>query len=129
MAVPQPDDQPLDAVELAFFRDLLNERREALLASAGQTVEGMSDLAPQFPDPTDRAALESGRNFDLRIRDRERRLLHKIGEALVRIDDGSFGLCEECGLRISSGRLQARPVTTLCIACKQHQEDAERNGG
>lgn len=129
MAVSQPTDEPLDAEELQFFRELLGQRREALLSSAGETVEGMSGVAPQFPDPTDRAALESGRNFDLRIRDRERKLIHKIDQALARIVDRSFGMCEECGLRIGRGRLEARPVTTLCIACKEHQEAAEHTGG
>ena len=129
MSVVARSEEPLDRDELEYFRNLLEERRQALLSNADQTVEGMSGIAPQFPDPTDRAALESGRNFDLRIRDRERKLIHKIAEALGRIADGSFGLCEECGYRISTGRLEARPVTTLCIECKERQEAAERNGG
>ena len=82
-----------------------------------------SDEAPA--DPTDRAALESDRNFLLRMRDRERKLLTKISEAFERIEDGSYGRCEECGGEIGIERLKARPVTTLCIACKSAQEVRE----
>ena len=79
-----------------------------------------------FPDPTDRASLEDNRNLTLRIRDRERKLISKIDEALGRIEDGSYGRCEECGGEIGVERLRARPVTTLCIACKSQQEAEER---
>ncbi|HEU0265770.1 MAG TPA: RNA polymerase-binding protein DksA, partial [Geobacterales bacterium] len=79
-----------------------------------------------FPDPNDRASQESDRTFELRIRDRERRLLAKIREALERIDDGTFGICEECGEEISEPRLRARPVTTLCIDCKMEEERQEK---
>ena len=77
-------------------------------------------------DPTDRATLESDRNFLLRMRDRERKLLGKIDEAFARIEDGSYGRCEECGREIGLERLRARPVTTLCIDCKSSQEARER---
>jgi DnaK suppressor protein len=79
-----------------------------------------------FPDPTDRASLESDRNFLLRIKDRERKLIQKVKEAMDRIDDGTFGICESCGRPISEKRLMARPVTTLCIECKTEREDQER---
>jgi DnaK suppressor protein len=79
-----------------------------------------------FPDPTDRASLESDRNFLLRIKDRERKLIQKVKEALDRIDNGTFGICESCGRPISEKRLMARPVTTLCIECKTEREDQER---
>lgn len=79
-----------------------------------------------FADPTDRASLESDRNFLLRMRDRERKLLSKIEEAFARIEDGSYGRCEECGGEIGTERLRARPVTTLCIGCKSAQEARER---
>jgi DnaK suppressor protein len=79
-----------------------------------------------FPDPTDRASMESDRSFTLRIRDRERKLIAKIEEALRRLEDGSYGVCEECGEKIGAARLKARPVTTLCIDCKSVQEVAER---
>jgi DnaK suppressor protein len=89
----------------------------------------MSDPIDTFPDPTDRATLETDRNFMLRIRDRERKLISKIKEALERIEDGTYGLCEACGEPIGEKRLLARPVTTLCIDCKARQEKQERVRG
>jgi DnaK suppressor protein len=112
--------------DLKQFRKLLDEKMAELLADAERTVDGMSDSKENFPDPTDRASLESNRNFTLRIRDRERKLIGKIKEALQRIDDGSYGKCEECGEDIGIERLKARPVTTLCIDCKSLQEAEER---
>src|SRR5207244_7756747 len=112
--------------ELNTFRKLLHERRHELLAEALRTVDGMGENDEQFPDPTDRASLEDNRNLMLRIRDRERKLISKIDEALGRIADGSYGLCEECSEPIAVERLRARPVTTLCIECKAAQEERER---
>ena len=109
-----------------FFRELLNERLRMLIDEAGKTVSGMTNDKDTFPDPTDRANLETDRNFLLRIRDRERKLILKIKEALARIDEGTFGICEECGEEISEERLKARPVTTLCIECKTKAEEEER---
>ena len=117
----------MEGKKLAYFRELLNERLQVLLSEADKTVTGMtSDKNTTFPDPTDRANLETDRNFELRIRDRERKLILKIGETLTRIDEGTFGICEECGEEISEERLKARPVTTLCIDCKTKAE-AEEN--
>jgi len=86
----------------------------------------MNDEDDTFPDPNDRATLESDRNFVLRIRDRERKLIAKIEQALERVENGTFGICDECGDDISEGRLKARPVTTLCIKCKEEQEQQEK---
>jgi len=108
-----------------LFRKLLNERKLELLNEAGKTVDGMDENG-NFPDPTDRASMESDRSFTLRIRDRERKLIAKIEEALRRLEDGSYGVCEQCGEKIGAARLKARPVTTLCIDCKSVQEVAER---
>jgi len=112
--------------ELKHFRQLLDEKMSELLAEADRPVDGMTDTKENFPDPTDRASLESNRNFVLRIRDRERKLIGKIKEALARIDEGTYGKCEECGEKIGIERLKARPVTTLCIDCKSLQEAEER---
>ncbi len=101
-------------------------RRAELLSEAERTAQDMGDDAEGYPDPTDRGVLESDRNLLLRIRDRERKLISKIDEALGRIADGTFGLCEECGEDIAVERLKARPVTTLCIECKADQEERER---
>lgn len=113
---------------LAEFKNLLNQQLESLLQDAGKTVSEMTEEKTNFPDPTDRASLESDRNFELRIRDRERKLINKIREALARIDDGTFGLCESCEEPIGVERLRVRPVTTLCIDCKTEQERQERIG-
>ncbi|TNF47144.1 RNA polymerase-binding protein DksA [bacterium] len=86
----------------------------------------MHEEKAQFADPTDRASMETDRNFLLRIRDRERRLISKIDKALKRIEEGSFGICDECGEDIEINRLKARPVATLCIHCKTLQEEEER---
>ena len=112
-----------------YFRDLLTKRLTGLLEEANKTVSGMTDHRENFPDPTDRATLESDRNFTLRIRDRERRLIGKIRDALERLDNGTFGICEECEEEISDERLMARPVTTSCINCKKNQENQERLKG
>jgi len=116
----------MEKERLEFFRELLNERLSTILGEAEKTVKGMTNDGDSFPDPTDRANLETDRNFLLRIRDRERKLIGKIKEALARIDDGTFGICEECGDDISEERLKARPVTTLCIDCKTKAEEDEK---
>jgi len=115
--------------KLQFFRYLLKQKTNELLDEAEKTVSDMTTGKENFPDPNDRATLESDRNFELRIRDRERKLLVKIQEAIKRIDDGVFGICEVCGGLISEKRLMARPVTTLCIDCKTKQEKIERLKG
>ncbi len=117
---------PMEKERLAYFKDLLTERLTVLLNEAEKTVTGMTNDKDTFPDPTDRANLETDRNFLLRIRDRERKLILKIKEALARIEDGTFGICEECGEEISEERLKARPVTTLCIDCKTKAEEEEK---
>lgn len=119
----------MDKKRTDYFRDLLTKKLEGLLAEAAKTVLDMSGEEEDFPDPTDRASLESDRNFLLRIRDRERKLITKVTEALERIKGGTFGVCEMCGDEISEERLRARPVTTLCIDCKTDEEEKERAGG
>lgn len=119
----------LDKKKLAYFKKLLNKRLEDLLKEANSTVSDMSDLKGNLPDPADRATLEADRNFTLRIRDRERKLIGKIKEALERIENGTYGICESCEEEISEKRLKARPVTTLCIDCKKKQENEERMKG
>ncbi|MBT9538200.1 MAG: RNA polymerase-binding protein DksA, partial [Nitrospirae bacterium] len=96
---------------------LLAEAREALNALPGQTV---------FPDMGDQATAETDRNFMLRLRSREQKLIKKIDDALDRIDNGTFGICDDCGMEINIKRLDARPVTTLCMECKTQQEEEER---
>jgi len=118
----------VDNKTLEEFKELLTQQLDSLLQDVGKTVSEMTEENPNFPDPTDRASLESDRNFELRIRDRERMLINKIRQALERIKDGTFGLCESCDDVIGTERLRARPVTTLCIDCKTEQERQEKNG-
>ncbi|RLB72386.1 MAG: RNA polymerase-binding protein DksA [Deltaproteobacteria bacterium] len=118
----------MDNKTLEEFKELLTQQLDSLLQDVGKTVSEMTEENPNFPDPTDRASLESDRNFELRIRDRERMLINKIRQALERIKDGTFGLCESCDDVIGTERLRARPVTTLCIDCKTEQERQEKNG-
>ena len=120
----------LNKKQLQYFKNLLNKRLDDLLSEANKTVSGMSsNLKDNLPDPADRATLESDRNFTLRIRDRERKLIGKIKDALERIENGTYGICDSCEEEISEQRLKARPVTTLCIDCKKKQEDEERIKG
>jgi len=115
--------------QLDHYRTLLKKKIDELLSEAGKTVSGMTGGNENFPDLSDRASRESDRNFELRIRDRERKLIKKMNEALLRIDEGKFGICEVCGEEISEKRLMARPVTTLCINCKKNQEAIEKQRG
>jgi len=112
--------------KLKYFKKLLQKQLDDLLAEVGGTIKVMSDKEEAFPDPIDRASLESDRNFLLRIRDRERKLIVKIKKALERIEEGTFGICERCGEEISEERLKVRPVTTFCIDCKEEQENEEK---
>ncbi|MBW2145687.1 MAG: RNA polymerase-binding protein DksA [Deltaproteobacteria bacterium] len=108
------------------FRQILHQRLGELVEEAEKTISGMTGEKANFPDPTDRASMESDRNFQLRIRDRERKLIQKIRDAIARIDDGTFGICEECGEEIQMERLLARPVTTFCVECKERLETEEK---
>jgi len=112
--------------DVQYFKELLEGRLEDLLSRVDDTVSGMTDSKENFPDPTDRASLESDRNFLLRIRDRESKLIKKIRQALGRIENKTFGVCESCGEDISSKRLKARPVTSQCIECKSKEEALEK---
>ena len=109
-----------------FFKEYLTNRLEELLNQADNTVSGMTTPKENFPDPTDRAALEADRNFMLRIRDRESKLIKKIKQALERIENDTYGICETCGEEITVKRLKARPVTSQCIDCKSKEEALEK---
>ena len=115
--------------KMETYKALLQQKINELLSEAGKTVTEMTNGKENYPDPNDRASLEADRNFELRIRDRERKLIMKMQEAIKRIDDGIFGICEVCGGQISEKRLIARPVTTLCIDCKTKQEKMEKLKG
>jgi len=115
--------------KMETYKALLTQKINELLSEAGKTVSEMTSGKENYPDPNDRASLEADRNFELRIRDRERKLIMKMQEAIKRIEDGVFGICDVCGGPISEKRLMARPVTTLCIDCKTKQEKLEKLKG
>ncbi|MDD6087751.1 MAG: RNA polymerase-binding protein DksA [Desulfovibrionaceae bacterium] len=115
----------MEQKDLEFFQALLQKMLEEAQNKGDGTLEELNMSNEPFADPADRASAESDRAFILRIRDRERILIRKIHEALRRIDEGVYGICEECGEEISLSRLKARPVTTLCINCKSRQEERE----
>ena len=116
----------MDRNLIEMCRVELQRQLDETMAEAERTVANMTTVEEEnFPDPTDRALLESNRNFTLRLRDRDRKLVAKIKEAIKRIDNGTFGVCEACGGEIDEKRLLARPVTTLCIDCKTVAEEEE----
>lgn len=112
--------------ELERYRSLLEGQLSSLIGHGEEAVHQMVEEGEEIPDPNDRATVEEERNWELRLRDRDRRLIGKIREALGRLDSGTFGTCTRCGQPISPARLRARPVTDLCIDCKTESETAER---
>jgi DnaK suppressor protein len=119
----------MDDKHLRKFRKLLEEMKEKIMSDVEQTLTEMTTQTGNIPDPNDRATVESDRNFELRIRDRERKLMNKIDEAIARIDEGEYGVCESCGEDIAIKRLEARPVAKYCIDCKTRQEQQEKAQG
>ncbi len=115
--------------QLKKFKRQLEEMKKKILDDVEQTLTEMTTQAGNIPDPNDRATVESERSFELRIRDRERKLMNKIDEALVRIKEGEYGNCEDCGEEIAIKRLEARPVAKFCIDCKTKQEQQEKAQG
>lgn len=113
--------------DLERFREILQGQQRDLIEKAKKTLEQEMELdVNELPDDMDFATTQSDQGMVLRLRGREKTLLKKIQEALARIDAGEFGICEECGEEIGQKRLEARPVTTLCIQCKSEQERREK---
>lgn len=112
--------------QVEHFRNILLAWKKELMFEVDRTVHHMQDEAANFPDPNDRATQESEFGLELRTRDRERKLLRKIESALSRLDDGSYGYCDETGEEIGLKRLEARPVATLCLEAQERRELSER---
>ncbi len=113
--------------KLLAIKKKLERQREELLSEAEQTLNNRLSMDQvSFPDPTDQAVAELDSNFLLRLRGREQKLLKKIEDAISRIESGTYGICESCGEKINIKRLEARPVTTLCVECKTRQEEEEK---
>jgi DnaK suppressor protein len=120
-----PEDEYMSEAQLEFFRQLLLAEKQALIEAARETTVHLQDNEAT-PDWTDRATIEEEHALELRVRDRERKLLKKIDEALARIADGSYGWCEETGEPIGVPRLLARPTATLCLEAQERHEALER---
>ncbi|CAG0962070.1 RNA polymerase-binding transcription factor DksA [Methylophilaceae bacterium] len=120
-----PDKDYMNEAQLEFFRQWLEKLREELARNATRTSERLRER-DESADPADRATQEEERTLELRARDRERKLLKKIEAALQRIEQGTFGYCEETGEPIGIARLYARPIATLCIEAQERHERRER---
>ncbi len=123
------DEEYMNAAQEEHFRAILLDWKQSLMEEVDRTVHHLQDEATNFPDPNDRATQESEFSLELRTRDRERKLIKKIDEALDRIDEHEYGYCEACGVEIGIRRLEARPTATLCIDCKTLDEIREKQRG
>ena len=116
----------MNAVMLEYFRQKLIKWRQELLRGSSETITNLQGEELQKPDLADRASAETDHALELRTRDRERKLISKINEALLRIDDGEYGYCEETGEPISVARLEARPIATLSLEAQERHERMEK---
>ncbi|NIL94255.1 MAG: RNA polymerase-binding protein DksA [Woeseiaceae bacterium] len=123
---PRRGEEYMSPAQLDHFEQILTAWKRELMFEVDRTVHHMQDEAANFPDPNDRATQESEFGLELRTRDRERKLLRKIDSALARIEEGSYGYCDETGEEIGLKRLEARPVATLCLEAQERRELAER---
>ncbi|MBU3644333.1 MAG: RNA polymerase-binding protein DksA [Candidatus Methylopumilus sp.] len=120
------NEEYMNEKQLNHFRQILNDWKKELSEDIDRTVHTMQDEVTMFADPNDRASQESDMTLELRNRDRERKLIKKIDETLVKIDAGDYGYCNSCGVEIGLKRLEARPTATLCIDCKTLDEIREK---
>ncbi|HKU14123.1 MAG TPA: RNA polymerase-binding protein DksA [Steroidobacteraceae bacterium] len=127
--IPRRGEQYMNKEQLEHFRLILNTWKRDLMNEVDRTVLHMKDEAANFPDPNDRATQESEFSLELRTRDRERKLIRKIDEAIKRIEDGTYGYCVETGEEIGIKRLEARPVATLCVEAQERRERREKQYG
>jgi DnaK suppressor protein len=127
--VPRKGEEYMSKEQLEHFRTILASWKKDLMQEVDRTMLHMKDEAANFPDPNDRATQESEFSLELRTRDRERKLIRKIDEALKRIEDGSYGFCLETGEPIGVKRLEARPVATLSVEAQERRERREKQFG
>ena len=124
--VPSDDEDFMNAKQKAYFRAKLIDWRNDILKEARETLDHLAEESANHPDVADRASSETDRAIELRARDRQRKLIGKIDAALARIDDGTYGYCEETGEPISLKRLDARPIATLSIEAQERHERREK---
>jgi DnaK suppressor protein len=122
----EKSEEYMNSRQLAHFEQILNDWKKSLMEEMDRTVSHMKDEAASFADMADRASQEEEFSIELRTRDRERKLIRKIEEALERIQDQEYGHCESCGVEIGIRRLEARPTAELCIDCKTLAEIKEK---
>jgi DnaK suppressor protein len=127
--VPRKGEEYMSKQQLEHFRTILSNWKQDLMQEVDRTMLHMKDEAANFPDPNDRATQESEFSLELRTRDRERKLIRKIDEALKRIEDGTYGFCLETGEPIGVKRLEARPVATLSVEAQERRERREKQFG
>ncbi len=127
--VPKKGEEYMSKEQLEHFRKILSTWKQDLMQEVDRTMLHMKDEAANFPDPNDRATQESEFSLELRTRDRERKLIRKIDEALKRIEDGTYGYCLETGEPIGVKRLEARPVATLSVEAQERRERREKQFG
>ncbi|OGI37608.1 MAG: RNA polymerase-binding protein DksA [Candidatus Muproteobacteria bacterium RBG_16_64_10] len=127
--VAKKGEKYMNKKQLAHFRDVLNAWKRELEDEITRTVHAMRDEPENPSDPNDRASQETDMSLELRSRDRERKLIKKIDEAIAHIDEGEYGYCDVCGVEIGSERLEARPTAELCIDCKTLDEIREKQIG
>jgi len=123
---PNENEPYMNASQLEYFRQKLLKWREDLQKETVETLHHMQEESLNEPDVNDRASTETDRSMELRTRDRERKLILKINQALERIDDGTYGFCEETGVPIGIARLNARPIATLCLEAQELHERLEK---
>jgi len=123
---PKRGERYMNEAQKEHFRTILRAWRNELIDDADKTVHSMQDEFINLPDPNDRATQETDRSLELRTRDRERKLIKKIGESITSIDLAEYGYCETCGVEIGIKRLEARPTASLCIDCKALDEIREK---
>lgn len=123
---PSEDEEFMNAQQLEFFRQMLLNWRAELVYEAGETLSNLNEGNLQQPDMADRASLETDHQIELRTRDRERKLISKIDSALTRIEDGSYGYCQETDEPIGLKRLMARPIADLSLEAQERHERLER---
>ena len=121
-----PDEEFMSSEQIEYFRSKLISWKESILKESKETIEDMQTDTRNIPDITDRASEETDRALELRTRDRQRKLISKIDSALRRIEDGTYGFCEETGDPISFKRLDARPIATLSLEAQERHERRER---
>ena len=123
---PSPKEEYMNDKQLEYFRQKLLNWRAELVKESSDTLQDLKETNLNEPDPNDRASNEADQYLELRTRDRMRKLIKKINQALDRIENGTYGYCEETGEPIGLGRLEARPVTTLCIEAQERHERKEK---